>query len=148
MNLQEIKKTIEELLDKVSAGTKVVDISFSEKTIAVDIQTEEPNLLIGQDGKTLQDIQHLFKVLIKKKEIEDFFLDIDINGYKRKKTEYLKDLARLTANEVAFIKKEKQLTPMSSYERRIIHMELAERFDIKTESVGEGEERKIVIKPV
>ncbi|RLC39293.1 MAG: hypothetical protein DRH33_03225, partial [Candidatus Nealsonbacteria bacterium] len=72
---------------------------------------------------------------------------LDINQYKKNKIEYLNDLAKSTADEVALSKKEKILPPMPSYERRIIHLTLAEREDVQTESQGEEPERRVVIKP-
>ncbi len=66
---------------------------------------------------------------------------------KRKKYEYLRELAKSVADEVALTKKEKQLAPMPAHERRIIHLELVGRTDIISESIGQEPERKIVIKP-
>ena len=60
----------------------------------------------------------------------------------------MKDLAKELADEVALTKKEKVLSPMPSYERRIIHLEISKREDVKTESIGEEPERRIVIKPI
>ncbi|PIR71473.1 MAG: hypothetical protein COU43_02475 [Candidatus Nealsonbacteria bacterium CG10_big_fil_rev_8_21_14_0_10_37_25] len=78
---------------------------------------------------------------------EPFFIDLDINGYKKKKLDYLKELARSLADEVALTKKEKNLPPMAAYERRIIHLELAGRSDVTTESIGEEPERRVVVRP-
>ena len=75
-----------------------------------------------------------------------FYIDLDINDYKKKKIEYLKETARAVADEVALTKKEKYLPSMPPYERRIIHMELASRSDVTTESIGQEPERKIVIR--
>ena len=93
------------------------------------------------------DVQHLLKAVLRRKIEGLFYLDLDIAGYKKKKTEYLKELARNSADEVAISGIERVLPPMQAYERRIVHMELKERPDIKTESVGEEPERRIVIKP-
>jgi len=78
---------------------------------------------------------------------KDFYLDLDINEYKKKKIEYLKSLAKDLADEVVFTKEEKVLFPMPAYERRIIHTELSQRADIITESRGEGYDRHVIIKP-
>ena len=64
-----------------------------------------------------------------------------------KKAEYLKSSAQEFADEVALSGKEKALSPMSAYERRIVHMQLAGRKDVITESIGKEPERKIIIKP-
>ena len=72
---------------------------------------------------------------------------MDINDYKKKKVEYLKNLADCIANEVILTKEKKVLAPMPAYERRIIHAQLSARQDIKTESQGEGIDRCVVIEP-
>jgi len=82
-----------------------------------------------------------------KKTGKNFYLKLDINDYQKQRVEYLKNLARETADQVAFLKQQKTLSPMSSYDRRIIHEELSGRHDVATESSGEGEERCVVITP-
>jgi len=72
---------------------------------------------------------------------------LDINGYKSKKVEYLKSLAKEAADQVVLNKEEKSLPPMSAYERRVVHAELAQREDVLTESQGSDLDRHIVVKP-
>jgi len=118
-----------------------------DSTVPINLKLDEPRILIGEGGKTLAETQHLLKAILKRKISEPFFIDLDILGYKKKKTEYLKELACSLADEVALTKKEKQLAPMPAYERRIIHLELAERPDITTESIGQEPVRSVVIRP-
>ena len=146
-NINEIKKTIEEFFKKATFEVEAEVLSFEENTLPVKIKTEEPRILIGQNGQTLAEIQHILKAMLRRKVPEQFYLNIDINDYKKKKTEYLKETAISLADEVALTKKEKILTAMSAYERRIVHLELAERKDITTESTGEEPERRVVIRP-
>ena len=146
-NLEEIKKMVEEFFEKTSFGIEAEVLPCQEKTIPINIKTEEPKILIGQNGQTLAEIQHLLKAIISRKISEQFYLDIDINDYKKKKIEYLKELARSVSDEVALTKKEKILSPMPAYERRIIHLELADRQDVTTESIGQEPERRVVIRP-
>ena len=73
-------------------------------------------------------------------------LSFDINDYQKNKEQYLRDLARTTADEVVLFKADKELPAMTPGERRIVHLELAERQDVVSESVGEGPERRVVIK--
>jgi spoIIIJ-associated protein len=145
--LEEIKKTIKEFFEKT---TFEVEIEFSPQidlTLPVNLKMETPQILIGEGGQTLSDIQHLLKAILKRKVAENFYIDLDINDYKKKKNEYLKEIARSVADEVSLTKKEKILSPMSAYERRIIHLELAGRQDISTQSIGQEPERRIVVKP-
>ena len=146
-NINEIRKTIEEFFKKATFEVEADVLPFEEKTVPVKIKTEEPRILIGQNGQTLAEIQHILKAILRRKIPEQFYLNIDINDYKKKKTEYLKETAISLADEVALTKKEKMLTAMSAYERRIVHLELAERKDITTESIGQDPERRVVIRP-
>lgn len=127
-----------------------MDVEFGvpeEMTMPINLQTSEPQILIGERGQTLSDIQHLLRALLRKKIVEPFYINLDINNYKKKKAEYLKEMARSVADEVSLVKKEKDLPPMPAYERRLIHMELASREDIISESTGEGQDRRIVVRP-
>jgi len=146
-NLEEIKKVICEFFQKTSFEVKVEVLRLEDGTIPVKIKTDEPKILIGQNGQTLAEIQHLLKAMLRHKISERFYIDIDINDYKEKKIEYLKETARFSADEVVLNKKERALAPMSAYERRIIHLELANREDVTTKSIGEGPERKVMIRP-
>lgn len=147
--IEKIKEIIEEFFQKTRLEVEVEILPPTESVLPINLKSPEPQLLIGERGETLYEIQHLLKMILKRKITiaEPFFVDIDINDYKKKKISYLKEMARSIADEVASTKKEKTLPQMSSYERRIVHMELADRQDIATESVGEEPERKVVIKP-
>ena len=147
INLQQIKELVNEFFNKTGFEGEVEILDLQDKTIPVKIKTQDPKILIGQNGQTLTDIQHLLKAVLSHQIAEQFYVDLDINDYKEKKMEYLKETARDLADTVSLTKREKILSPMPSYERRIIHMELANRTDIKTESTGEGLDRKIVIRP-
>jgi len=146
-NLEKIKKITEEFFQKTTFEVEVTFFPEKEGTLPIGIKTEEPQILIGEGGQTLVEIQHLLKAILRRKIEETFYIDLDINDYKKKKNEYLKEMARSTADEVSLTKKEKSLAAMPAYERRIIHLELADRTDVITESVGEEPDRKIIIKP-
>lgn len=146
-DIEKIKEITKEFFNKTSFDIELEILKPEEETIFIKIKTAEPQVLIGQNGQTLSEIQHLLKSLLKRKIQTDFYIDLDINDYKKKKAEYLKSSANELADEVAITGKEKILAPMSSYERRIIHMQLASRKDVVTESIGTEPERKVVIKP-
>lgn len=147
IDLEKIKKIAEEFFDKMSFEVEVEVKAFEENTLPIDVQIEDPKILIGEGGKTLAEIQHLLKVILTKKIKSPFFIHLDINDYKKKKYQYLRELAKSVANEVALTKKEMALSPMPAAERRIIHLELAERQDVVSESIDQGFDRRIVIKP-
>lgn len=146
-DLEIIKKTTEEFFKKTTFEVEIEFLPQKDLTLPINLKAQEPQILIGEEGQTLAEIQHLLKAILKRKIAKDFFINLDINDYKKKKTEHLKELAREFADEVALTKKEKELAPMPAYERRIIHLELAGRSDVTTESIGKEPERRIVIRP-
>jgi len=149
INLIKIKKAAEEFFEKTGLIVQVEVKKPENETIPVCLTTEDAQILIGEQGQTLAEIQRLLKAVLRKQAVCDgpFYINLDVNGYKEQKAAYLREMARSAADEVALIKEEKYLPVMAAYERRIVHVELASRADIITESVGQEPERKIVIKP-
>ena len=148
--LETIEKETRHLLEKLGTpgDVQVEQTKDSEEpTVQVGLKVEEPKMLIGEGGQTLFDIQHILKLMIRKKIAEPFYLSLDINEYKKTKEDYLRDLAQTTADEVILLKKPKELPSMPASERRVIHMALADRSDIDSESIGEGLDRRVVIQP-
>ena len=148
-NLEKIKQITQGLFKKMDLGIEVEVKKPQDQTLPIDLKMEEPQILIGERGQTLAEIQHLLKVILRRKIVPEgpFYINLDINDYKKKKTEYLEEMARSAADEVTLTKKEKILAPMPAYERRIIHLELADRTDVTTESTGQEPERQVVIRP-
>jgi len=149
---RKIKEAVEEFFSKMTVPVVKMDVnvftdSAEKDVVDLNIQIEEPQILIGQGGQTLFEIQRLLRMMLNNKMESIFYLNLDINDYKNKKENYLKNLAKELADEVALRKEEKNLLPMPSYERRIIHAELSKRPDVSTESLGNGLDRHIVIKP-
>lgn len=161
-DLNKIKEAVEEFFGKMTITVSKIEADSSiakkdledqtpneenKESINLNIRLDEPQILIGQGGQTLFEIQRLLRMVLNKKLQNFFYLNLDINDYKKKKIEYLKDIAKDLADQVSLTKEEKTLVPMSSYDRRIVHAELSNRQDIITESQGEGPNRHIVIKP-
>lgn len=105
------------------------------------------NLLIGEHGGNLAALEHLLKKIVKKKYGEDQKLTLDINDYRTKRLEDLKQDVKAAAKAVRLYRKEVPLRPMSSFERRVVHLLLAEYPDITTESIGQEPDRRVIIKP-
>lgn len=145
-DIDTIKKIADQFFSKMTVSILRVDAVLEEEAVNLSVKAEEPQIIIGQQGQTLFEIQRLLKMILNKKLQKIFYLNLDINNYKAQKIDYLKDLAKSLADQVVLTKEEKSLLPMSAYERRIIHSRLSERMDVITESRGEGESRHIVIK--
>lgn len=147
---ENIKEIVKDFFAKVGFEVEVegdIEERDGEDVLEMNIGMADAQTLIGKQGLVLADIQLLLRKVIKKKTDRDFYLSLDIDNYKKNKEDYLKDVARSVAEEVSRTKREKELPFTSSFDRRVVHMELADRDDVITESVGEGEERKVIVKP-
>lgn len=145
-DLKKIQEITQEFFNKLTFEADMA-VSLEDDSLQVSLKCQEPQILIGQNGETLNDLQRLLGAILRKRLQEDFYVSLDVNDYRAKKTEYLKETAREAADLVSLTKKEKFLPPMSAPERRVVHLELAQREDVITESVGEGSDRQIVVRP-
>lgn len=149
--LENIKEIIKDFFLKAGFEVMVEGNCINrenEDVLEINIKTSEAQNLIGKQGLVLADIQLLLRKVIKKKTEKEFYLSLDVDGYKKNKESYLRNIAQSIADEVSRTRQEKELPYTSSFDRRIVHMELADRKDVLTESIGEGEERRIIIKPI
>lgn len=135
-------------IDDVSVEIKKDNSLKDKESLMVDIETDNRDakrfLIEGAVG--LSALQHLVRILAFKDNAGQFFLLTDINGYRKEREKVLIDLALKTAQRVRRTKKPIILESMSAYERRFVHLKLAEQPDIVTESIGEEPERKIVVR--
>ena len=114
--------------------------------INLTITGDKVSHLIGYKGKTIESFQSLLNAMLQRENEESAKVFVEVNDYKKRKEEKLKNLANKMANNVIRFRKPIRLEPMSAYERLIIHTELAKRDDVETESQGEEPRRRVVIK--
>jgi spoIIIJ-associated protein len=130
----------------VTVRTAVADDSNDAEVIA-DIDGKDKELLLERGAELLRALEHLaFRAL----RLEPAFhekIHVDCGGYRALRFEELRMTARVAAERVQASKQSFKLNPMSSRERRIVHLTLKEIPGIRTESVGMGEERQVVIHP-
>lgn len=111
------------------------------------LNEREQTNLIGRRGETLEAIQFLLNLILSRKVDLWARVTVDIEGYRLRRKMALINLARRTAEQVQTRKQAIPLEAMSPYERRIIHMTLADSPDVTTESTGAEPERRVVILP-
>ncbi|MBI4132150.1 MAG: RNA-binding protein [Candidatus Sungbacteria bacterium] len=139
---------ITQILAKMGIRADVEERSIAEISIPyINIATDEARFLIGAQARNLWALEYLSKRIIEREypDVRGFFLDV--NGYRLHYLEELKAEAKTVAKRVRLYRTELMLKPMPPFERRIVHMALAEYPDITTQSVGEGEARRVVVKP-
>lgn len=150
-NIKEIiKETVTKLVSKMGFASEV-DIKEQEgeagNAITCNIKTADSNFLIGQYGVNLQSLQHIARLLVRKKTEEKINFTVDVNSYREEKNTSIEKMAEEFAGQAIREKRAVVMRAMSPYERRLVHMVLSKNSQVKTESIGEGEERKVVIKP-
>ena len=125
--------------------TVELNAKYEGEVINVNIKTDHDAVLIGKGGKTLQALNELVRVAIHTRYDKHYKILLDIGEYKEEKYEKLIQMARRYAKEVQQTKTKVTLRPMPSDERRIVHGALANYHNIKTESVGQGKDRRLTI---
>ena len=152
MDTDVIKHEIEALLHIMGFGQDIeaIDVHLGvTRRFSVYVRGGA-NMLIGERGNNIVAMEHLLKKIISKKkntEEQRIVFTLDVNDYRMKRLEDLKQDVKNAAREVRMYRRESPLRPMSSFERRIVHLLLAEYPDITTESVGMDPERRVIIKP-
>ena len=156
MDKNEIINLIKEIIEKTHSGEieVVVDepiIKGKSENFWFSVSVKDPHPFLSRDGEGLSALNHLVKKIVETKSIKDgnqseTEILIDINGYQKKKIESIHALAHMMAERARYFKSSIEIDPMSSFDRRVIHEFLADAVDLKTESVGEGLSRRVVIK--
>ena len=145
-----IKNEVKSVLDRMGFGLAVMDITAYQgltSRIAVRI-SGDARMLIGEGGANLGALEHILRKIVQKKLGAEERFSLDINDYRMRRMEDLKQEVKAAAKEVRMHRRPVPLQPMSSFERRIVHLLLEEYPDITTESIGQDEERRVVIKPL
>lgn len=151
---EQVANTIEkaskilETIFEITGDTSTFEVFANEGKVIVKIDSKDSAHLIGYKGKTIEAIQSTINSILQKEEEDYAKVFVEVNDYKNKKEERLKELARRMAKNAVKFGRDVRLEPMSAYERMIIHTELAERTDVRTESYGEEPRRRVVIKKV
>ena len=142
------KKYIEDLLSFFGLNTDVYATTEDDEVIELDIPSTHLNgFLIGQRGDTLRAMQYTVSNALKSQNYSHTRVNVDVAGYKKQHAERVAKQAEEWFKEVKDSGKPKDLAPMSPADRRVVH-KAAEDYGLSTESVGEGRDRHIIIKPV
>lgn len=148
--ITEIKKTTEELLTMLKTEGKVEvaeEKSDEESNYIIKIETQETGLLIGYHGETLNSLQLLLGVVLFKKLGKWVHVVVDVGNYRQMREESIKEMVNRIVSEVEATNQTSTLPYLSPLERRIVHMMLTNHEKVVSESIGEGKDRRLTIKP-
>lgn len=148
------KEALEELLKRmkltaqVEIGSDTPETSESEAApIALEVKGDDLGILIGRRGETLAALQYILRLIVAHRQKARVPLTIDIEGYRQRRYRSLRELALRLAQKAISTGQSMTLEPMPADERRIVHLALSVNPDVVTQSIGEGEMRKVVIMP-
>lgn len=149
------KAALEEILQRMRLKARVelrTDVPQEEglagiPPIALDVDGDDLGILIGRRGETLAALQYILRLIVAHQQKARVPLTVDVEGYKQRRYGSLRELAVRMAQQAVSTRQSRTLEPMPADERRVVHLALAVNPDVVTQSVGEGELRKVVITP-
>jgi len=141
------KDAVEKLLFlmKIPATVQLREEDEAPFSATLDIEGEELGLLIGRRGQTLTTLQYIVNLIVSRKLKSGVRINLDVAGYKQRRQEELHNLALRIAELVKSTKRAITLEPMSPSERRVVHLALRDDPEVITQSVGEEENRKVIV---
>ncbi len=150
--LQVARVVVETLLEKMKIQARVVtsfiastDDIHPDPVLFIEVLGEDLSILIGRRSETLNAIQHISSLIIGRELDKRIPVMIDVQGYRTRREQQLRQLAKRMADQAVNTGRRQVLEPMPASERRVIHLELREHGEVMTESIGEEPYRKVTI---
>lgn len=154
MKKDEIQNLIKELIEKTTVEIKDISVvQEGDKTTYFAVEVKDPHYFLNYNAEGLSALNHIIRRILENKypsteeensEVKNIL--IDINGFQKKRIENIHAIAHMMGERARYFKSSIEVDPMTAFERRIVHEFLSEENDLKTESVGEGRSRRVVIK--
>jgi len=142
----EAKDVLENLVKYLGVEAEIHVSPESEGLpLTLNIEGDDLGVLIGRHGQALTSLQYILRLIVAERLKTWVTLNIDVAGYKKRRYESLKNLALRLADQVRASRRSINLEPMPADERRVIHVALSDHPDVVTQSMGVGDERKVVI---
>lgn len=148
--LQQIQKMVEEFMEKLGLSPKVLVESDEENQVKIKLESENEEeslgLLIGYHGETLRSLQLLLSLMINKNRTPSLRILLDVGDYRKGREDALAQMVKEAIEKVKETNEDFEMRPMSSMDRRFVHLIVSKNPGFSTESVGEGWERRVVVK--
>ncbi|ADI03117.1 MAG TPA: protein jag [Syntrophothermus lipocalidus] len=142
---EKVRETLVNILNSMKLDYEIQKAEFNDGVVRVNIVGKDMGLLIGRKGETLNSLQFLLGLIVNKDRQEKVRVVLDVEDYRLKREESLKNLALKLSDKVKRTRKSIVMRPMSPQERRIVHTVLQNDPSIVTFSQGEEPNRKVVI---
>ena len=146
-HIKTVQAIVEDLLHRLEIVGTVEVTTDETEAYRVRIETEETGLLIGHHGKTLESVQLIVGIIVSKKIGQWVRVYVNVGDYREKREETLMHMAQRAADRALALGRPVELSRLSPSERRIIHLTLSGDERVETESMGEGDDRMLLVKP-
>lgn len=123
------------------------ELEENESGLDIVLSTEDTGIIIGYHGEVLEALQLITSLILSKKADRFIRVSMEVGDYKKNRSEYLEQLAIQTKEKVVSEGKEHVLSSLRPWERRIVHLFLQNDDQVISESMGEGKDRVLVVKP-
>ena len=148
------RETVVELIQKMHVDAEVTaryqeqeDERRNRPSVLVEVNGDDLSILIGRQAETLNALQYITRLIVSKEINKGVDLEVDVQGYRARRTEQLRRIANRMADQAIRTGKRQYLEPMPPDDRRLIHIALRNHPKVYTESMGEGSRRKVTILP-
>ena len=149
-DIEEVRAIAQNALEKIVAfivDDAMVTVEDTSEIIKLKVEGSNSALLIGKHGRTLDALQYIVQKIVQKEKRTKKRIVVDIEGYRARRKASLTQLALRLGEKVKRSGKPATISPMNAYDRRIVHVALKDESKVRTQSMGSGALRKLVIYP-
>jgi spoIIIJ-associated protein len=148
VDLEYAKQHLAEILKGLKIEDVKIDAEYDQGIITLNLDASDYGIVIGRRGETLDAIQYLLSLIMKKNANGYVRVIVNVGNYREKRYETLQNLARKNADRVLRTGRRYTFEPMNPYERRVIHTAIQDIEGVESRSIGYNQDRKVVIEPV
>lgn len=144
------QKIVTNVFKHMSFTDATIQVKDTKEAIEIDVTVPEEasGMLIGYRGEKINALQLIFTIMLNNDVIAYRPVHLDINGYRRRREDDLREMADAAATNAIDSGREIILPPLKAFERRIVHMHLDGNDQVETYSEGEDRSRRLVVRPV
>lgn len=148
VDLEFAKNYLAEILKGLKVDDAEITAEYSEGVITMNLEANDYGIVIGRRGETLDSIQYLLSLIMKKNSNGYVRVTINVGNYREKRNDTLRALAQKNASYVLRTGRRYTFEPMNPYERRIIHTTVQAIEGVESKSIGYNQDRRVVLEPV
>jgi spoIIIJ-associated protein len=148
VDLEYAKAYLADIVKGLNVDGAEMEASYFEGVITIDLSCEDYGIIIGRRGETLDSIQYLLSLAMKKHTGEYVRVSVNVGDYREKRNNTLRHLAAKNSAYVLRTKRRYTFEPMNPYERRVIHTAVQEIEGVESRSIGYNQDRRVIIEPV